>query len=120
MSEHARFLPCRPCDCEELFAGDWPTLAPRAAGTDESQGDPGTTPGTTPRGASDPRGESAGGSAASRGEAMGGGIPHLSGPLGAPLAHAPSLPYLGIDAPDLRTGRKPTHGDGGGDRSVRT
>ena len=70
--------------------------------------------------ASDPRGESAGGSAASRGDALGRGIPHLSGPRGEPLAHAASLPYLGLDAPDLRPGRRPTHGDGGGDRSVRT
>src|SRR4029450_7558011 len=88
----ARFLPCRPCDREELFACYWPTLATRAAGTNESPGAPGTTPGTTPREASDPRGASAGGSAASRGDALGTGNPPLSGPLGAPRAHAPSPP----------------------------
>ena len=57
-------------------------------------------------------------SAASRGDTMGRGAAHLSGPLGEPLAHAASLPSLGLDAPDLRPGRKPTHGGGGGDRSV--
>src|SRR4030095_10537558 len=120
MSEHARFLPCRPCDREELFACYWPTLATRAAGTNESQGAPGTTPGTTPREASDPRGASAGGSAASRGDALGTGNPPLSGPLGAPRAHAASLPYLGLAAPDLRPGRKPAPGDGGGNRHTPT
>src|SRR5512132_3694361 len=120
MSEQARFLPCRPCDRAELCACYWPTLATRAAGTHASQGAPGTTPGTTPREASAPRGASAGGSAASRGDALGPGNPPLSGPRGAPRAHAPSLPYLGLAAPDLRPGRKPAHGDGGGNRNIRT
>src|SRR5262245_12628437 len=97
MPEHARFLPCRPCDREELCAGHWPTLAPRAAGTDQSHGGPGTTPRGAPSGASVPRGESAGASAASRGDVLGRGPPPLSRPFGEPLTHAASLPSLGLD-----------------------
>src|SRR6266487_6626214 len=49
---------------------------------------------------------------------MGRGTPYLSGPLGDPLAHAASLPYLGLSSPDLRPGRKPTPDDGGGHRRI--
>src|SRR5262245_17468004 len=104
MPEHAGFLPCRPCDRQELCAGDWPTLAPRTTGTDESPRGPGTTPSTASSRAGGLRGPSVGGSATRRGEAMGRGPPHLSRPFGEPLAHAPSLPSFGLDAADFGTG----------------
>jgi hypothetical protein len=38
-------------------------------------------------------------------------------PLGEPLTHAPALPSLGLNAPDLCPGRQPAHGGCGGQRS---
>src|SRR5919199_560873 len=104
MPEHAGFLPCRPCDRQELFAGDWPTLAPRATGADESPRGPGSTPRAASSSAGGLRGPSVGGRATRRGEAMGGGAPHLSEPLREPLAHVAPLPSRGLNAPDLCPG----------------
>src|SRR4051812_36228465 len=118
MPEHAGFLPCRPGECAELFACSWSTLAIGTTRTDESQGGSGTPAGISPSGARDSRGPSVGRNETSGGDALGSVAPHLSGPLGDALAHAPSLPYHGLDAPDLRPGRQPTHGSGGGDRRV--
>src|SRR4029450_8034405 len=94
-------------------------MAPRAAGTDESPGGAGTTPGTAPRRAGYRRGTGVGGSAASRSDTLGRGAPQLSRSLGAPLADAASLPSLGLDASDVYTSWARAHGHGGGDRGVR-
>ena len=69
-----------------------------------SPGGFGTTPGTALRGSGGSSGPGVGGHAASRGDALGRGAPHLSPPLGNPLAHAASLPHCGLGSPDLRPG----------------
>jgi hypothetical protein len=48
--QYAGFLPCRPRDHQELFAGHWPTPETSATGPQESHGDPGPTPGPAPSG----------------------------------------------------------------------
>jgi hypothetical protein len=54
-----------------------------------------------------------------RGDALGRGAPHLSGPLGAPLAPAAPMQPLGLRSPNRRPGSTPTACGGGGDRRLR-
>ena len=113
------FFHCMHDLVKSYSCAHWPALATRAQELNESPGGPGTTPGAPQAEHADPEAQALVEARQAEVTRLGRGAQHVSGPLGDPLAHAASLPHRGLGSPDLRPGRKPTAGDGGGDRSVR-